>query len=225
VKYSTDIWEDTFSKKEWGKYPPLALVRFVALNYYSRSPRSEVKILELGSGTGANLWYMAKEGITVYGIEGSSVAVERTIKRFKDENLEQNIGKIFSGNYCHDLNFDNNHFDAIIDIESLYCNPFNQTKELLSNCFKKLKVGGKLFSMTFADGTWGFEGEEVDYHGVNGVDGIMKDLGYGRFTTKEDIEKLYLFPNTKLTNLERQDRSLMNGKSIKEWIIEIEKIN
>ena len=55
-------WENIFLQKEWGKYPSIALVRFIASNYYDAQDRNEIKILEIGCGTGANLWYLAREG-------------------------------------------------------------------------------------------------------------------------------------------------------------------
>ncbi len=82
-KENLKIWENIFQNKEWGKYPPIPLVRFVAKNFYNVPNRKEIKILELGFGTGANLWYLAREGFSVYGIEGSKTAVEKAIKRFK----------------------------------------------------------------------------------------------------------------------------------------------
>ncbi|ECL6467391.1 SAM-dependent methyltransferase, partial [Campylobacter jejuni] len=55
------IWEQIFSKKEWGKYPSENVIRFIARNFYNVQDRSKINILELGFGTGANLWFCAKE--------------------------------------------------------------------------------------------------------------------------------------------------------------------
>ncbi|WP_240682424.1 hypothetical protein [Campylobacter jejuni] len=51
-----NIWEQIFSKKEWGKYPSENVIRFIARNFYNVQDRSKINILELGFGTGANLW-------------------------------------------------------------------------------------------------------------------------------------------------------------------------
>jgi hypothetical protein len=46
-------WDNIFSKKKWGKYPPEELVRFVGRNYFSVPDRSSISFLEIGCGGGA----------------------------------------------------------------------------------------------------------------------------------------------------------------------------
>ena len=56
-----NIWDEVFRSQPWGKYPSEDVIRFVARNFYKAPDRSSVKILEVGCGPGANLWYIAKE--------------------------------------------------------------------------------------------------------------------------------------------------------------------
>ena len=58
-------WEEIFRTRAWGKYPPEEFIRFMAANFYRHPARQEVKVFEAGFGTGANLWYAAREGFTV----------------------------------------------------------------------------------------------------------------------------------------------------------------
>jgi len=63
------------------------------------------------------------------------------------------------------LKFNDGFFDAIVDVESLYCNSFERSKEIIEISLKKLKTGGRLFSQTFSKKTWGFqEIIDVEYH-------------------------------------------------------------
>ncbi|EJE1584224.1 SAM-dependent methyltransferase [Campylobacter upsaliensis] len=93
------LWEEIFSKKEWGKYPSESVIRFIARNFYNVKDRNSIKILELGLGTGANLWFCAREGFKVSGIEWSKTGVERFkarlifLKAFKKLKVG---GKFFS---------------------------------------------------------------------------------------------------------------------------------
>lgn len=220
-----EIWEDIFKNNEWGKYPPISVIRFVARNFYSAKDRKDIKILELGAGTGANLWFCAREGFSVYGVEGSETASNIAKERFAKEGLEEYLIDMKVGDYYQRLNdFEDGFFDAIIDVESLYCNSFDKSREIIELAFRKLKDGGKMFSLTFADNTWGVEGEEVDYHAVIPESGPMSGKGFTRYTTKEDIKRLYLLENNEITNIERHEQHLQNGESIKEWVIELKKI-
>ncbi|GMM09235.1 hypothetical protein I12399_14020 [Campylobacter coli] len=121
------FWENIFSNKEWGKYPSENLIRFIARNFYNVKNRNEIRILELGLGTGANLWFYAREGFRVSGIEWSKTGVERFQKRLDDENLSSQIDKIKIGDYEQKLDeFKDESFNAWIDSYSLAYNDFKQ---------------------------------------------------------------------------------------------------
>ncbi len=81
-----------------------------------------------------------------------------------------------------------------------------------------------MLSQTFTDGTYGIVGEEIDYHAVMPTDGPMGNKGFTRYTTFDDIDKLYKLKNNEITNIERDELHLSNGEVIKEWIIELRKI-
>ena len=218
------IWENVFQNNEWGKYPPVSLIKFIAKNFYKVQNRKNIKILELGSGTGANLWFCAREGFSVYGIDGSKTAVSRMLGRFNDENLNDQIIGISIGDYYDKLDdIEDESFDAVIDIESLYCNSFDKSKKIIQKSFDKLKSGGMMFSLTFADGTYGLDGKNIDYHAVLPTEGPMANMGFGRYVTKHDIEKLYKLKDNKIINIEKQILCMNNNEVVKEWIIEIRK--
>lgn len=69
------LWERVFSSQSWGNYPGEDFIRFVANNFYQNLNRGQVRILEVGCGPGANLWFMAREGFSVYGVDGSQTAI------------------------------------------------------------------------------------------------------------------------------------------------------
>lgn len=221
VDKNLNYWEDVFASQEWGKYPPIELVRFVARNFYSAENRKSIKILELGSGPGANLWFCAREGFTIYALEGSQTACEQLEARLKSEHLQEQIGAIKAGDYFELLDtFEDNYFDAIIDVESLYCNPYERTKEIVLKSFEKLKSGGKMLSITFANKEWLSEDEDIEYHALNSE--ALR--GYFRYTTREDIDALYKNDKSKIDSIEMLELHQSNSKSRQEWIIELTKI-
>ena len=114
------VWDDVFCKSEWGKYPNESLIRFVAGKYYGSPNRKNIKILEVGCGPGANLWYLSREGFNAYGVDGSQKAISIARKRFSDEHLmvELQVCDIMK------LPYPDNYFDCVVDIECLYANSF-----------------------------------------------------------------------------------------------------
>ena len=65
------IWEEVHRSCEWGQYPPEELIRFVARKFAKADDRGKVQLLELGCAVGANIWFLAREGYSAWGIEGS----------------------------------------------------------------------------------------------------------------------------------------------------------
>jgi hypothetical protein len=57
-------WEQVFRVRDWARYPQEELIRFVAVNFYSAAERKKIKILDAGCGTGAGVWFIAREGFS-----------------------------------------------------------------------------------------------------------------------------------------------------------------
>ena len=197
------IWEEIFSKKEWGKYPSESVIRFIARNFYNVQDRSKINILELGLGTGANLWFCAREGFKVSGIEWSKTGIERFRARLKDENLSTQIEQIEIGDYLEKLdNFKNESFDAWMDSYSLAYNDFEKTKQIIKKAMKKLKIGGKFFSITPSLYNAGFEKDaNLGYHLVKPVSGSDAFTGVIRYCDEEDLKRLYEGEGYKITSI------------------------
>jgi SAM-dependent methyltransferase len=212
------VWEEIFSSQAWGKYPEPELIRFIARNFYKVKERNRIKILEVGSGPGANLWYMALEGFSVYGIDGSEKAVELSRRRL---NAEQQgwSGEIRCGDISV-LDFVENTFDAVIDHEAVYANSFDNAKLIYSEMARVLKPGGKFFSRTFAVGTWGDQtGEKLGYNAYAVAEGPMQGKGYTRFTSFGDIREL-IDSQILIESIETVSRTLNERTAnVIEWII------
>ncbi len=196
------LWEEIFSKKEWGKYPSESVIRFIARNFYNTKDRNTIKILELGLGTGANLWFCAREGFKVSGIEWSKTGVERFRARLKEENLSTQIEQIEIGDYLEKLdNFKDESFDAVIDVASLCCNDREKTRQIFLKAFKKLKVGGKFFSTALGRGALGSLGEGDFFEPK---EGIYTNVGKLRFDDELSLKELYAHENLKCLSLSTQ---------------------
>lgn len=200
----SEIWENIFSKKEWGKYPSEAVIRFIARNFYNAKDRNAVKVLELGLGTGANLWFCAREGFRVSGVDFSQSGIERFLGRMAAENLSAQIDKIAQGDYYERLDeFENESFDAFIDSYSLAYNDFERTKAIIDKAVSKLKRGAKFLSITPSVKNEGFEPDEsLGYHLVKPIKGSDAFTGVIRFCDESDIQSLYNGTNYEITSIE-----------------------
>ncbi len=212
-------WDEIFRKHDWGRYPAEDLIRFVAGNFGTHSSKPNVRILEIGCGTGANIWYLAREGFAAYGIDGSRVALDLARERLREEEMKADLQLGEAMNLPYDAEF----FDAVLDNECLYANTKADTRVIIKEIDRVLKYKGLFFSRTFATGTYG-DGlgtcvAEESHTFSELREGAFKE-GYGiiRFTAEEELSSLYA--PLKIENVEYLIRSIDNGThEIKEWLI------
>jgi ubiquinone/menaquinone biosynthesis C-methylase UbiE len=197
-------WEKVFQSREWGKYPPEELIRFIAKNFYKYQNRKAIRILDLGCGTGACTWYIAREGFSAYGIDGSKTAVEKAKQRFSEENLD---GEFVVGDFIK-IPYPDEFFDCVIDVCSLQHNKPKFAMMALSEVFRVLKPNGKVFSMLVASGSW--------------LNPYLEE-GYVHFYKLYEVKKL--FKKFKNVNIEKSIRTYNNRKNrIIHWVVSGDKV-
>ena len=214
-------WEKIFQNKEWGKYPAEDLIRFIANNFYKYKKRNRIKILEIGCGTGSNLWFIAREGFSVYGIDGSKTAIGIAKKRL-DNEVPNWVGDLKVGDIIK-LPYEDEIFDAVIDNEAVTHNSFENSQKIYLEALRVLVPGGKLFSRTFATGCWGENtGTKINENEWIPSEGPMSLGEFLRLTPYNLIEKL--FGEFQINEIEKLTRtSNQMEKEIIEWLITCEK--
>jgi len=213
------VWEEVFRSQAWGKYPGEDLIRFVARNFYRTQNRKAVRLLEVGCGPGANLWYLAREGFGFCGIDGSATAIEQACARLDAECPGwRDYGEMHVGDIGH-LPFSADSFDAVIDNEAISCNPFEPSQAIYAEMARVCKPAGKLFSRTFAQGSWGDgTGEQAGHHAWRCGEGPLVGKGLVRFTTLEEIPALV--QGFAITSVERLAWTVeARAHEVAEWII------
>lgn len=202
-----EIWEQIHSEQEWGKYPSEEVIRFAARNFYHMK-RSAVKMLDAGCGTGAVTWFLAREGFNVSGFDGSVTAVRKAMDRLKAEGLsaELRVG------YATEMPFENEFFDGIIDSAMIYANTSEAIGIILSECYRILKQGGKLFSTgLFKRGMTGYgTGEKLEEHTYRELtEGPLAHRGTAHFFDRDQIVLLWTkagFKDIRVDSVSRTDR-------------------
>jgi SAM-dependent methyltransferase len=193
-------WDDIFRRHEWGRYPPEELVRFTARRFYAVADRASVRFLELGCGPGANLWYLAREGFSVTGIDGSEVALRRAAARLAAEGL---TAELALGDATK-LPWADDSFDCVLDIECVYANSFEDSRRIVAEARRVLRPGGLFFSKTFMTGT--------------SRDALYSGYGIVRFTAEDEIPQLYAgFASVEYDHVIRTDGN--RARMVKEWLI------
>ena len=195
------VWDKIFSSRDWGQYPEITVIRFVAKNFYHVQNRKLTKILDLGCGVGAHSWYLAKEGFQVYGIDGSSEAIKLAKIKLKKEKLK---AKLVIGDIIN-LPYQDNFFDAVIDSATIQHNSLVNIKIILKEIYRVLKPKGKIFSTMVAQDNY-----------------LKQGFGQIHFFTKPQIKQL-LVRFSQLT-VDCHQYTENNGERLhKSWLIQAQK--
>lgn len=183
-------WEDVFSRRDWGRYPPEELIRFAARHYFRAPQRADVRILEIGCGCGANLWFLAREGFGVCGMDGSPSAIAKARERLDEDRLTADLrtGDVVTLAAVYGAA----QFDAVVDVACIQHNRMAAVARIMAGVQQVLKPGGRFFSMMVADGSYGDGcGTEVEpgtYRDI--TEGPLAGVGHVHFFTLPEIQQL-----------------------------------
>jgi len=186
-----EFWENQIcgSGNHFNRYPYDQVIRFIYRNYPRNKERKNVRVLEMGSGAGNNLWFASREGFSVTGIEGSSTAVEFARKRFADENLD---GNFVVGDFTN-LPFENNFFEITVDRAFITCCGWEDTIKAVCRVHCVLVPGGKFFFNAYSDRHPSFASGPFNTDGtiVQIERGSLKCIRHIYFYSHNQIKQLF----------------------------------
>ena len=200
-------WTKVHAEKAWGTYPSEEVVRFTARNYFKQQ-RNSVNILDLGCGTGANSWFLAREGFNLVAFDGAYNAVAKAQNYLASQKLSAKFCQADAGA----LPFQSEYFDSIIDSAAICSNTSQGIARILKECNRILKPNGKIFSSgLFKIGMTGYQtGEQIDEFSFRNIpEGPVAGIGTVHFFSVEEINKLWTeagFCNLIIDSIERTDR-------------------
>jgi len=217
-----EVWEKIHNSKEWGKYPSIEVVRFIANNYYNKQ-RDKIKILDFGCGQGANTWFLANENFDTYAFDISESAIYKAKERLNNMKLKANFSTMNGTN----LQYSNDVFDSVIDCAAIYNNIFSDILLMYKETYRVLKFGGKLFST----GLWNVKttgygtGEFLERNTYNNLTlGALSNLGIVHFFTREELNESLKKIGFKNISIDEKSEMLNNNLiCISQYIVSAEK--
>ncbi len=218
-------WNDVFESRDWGRYPPEELIRFVARNFGDVSERGDVRFLEVGCGPGANIWFLRREGFAVAGIDGSHAAIEQARARLAAEGLNDGPDQIDlrQGNFAS-LPWGDDSFDAVFDIEAINANEMSTIRSCVAEIHRVLKPGGVFFGKMFGAKTTGHgTGDPIEDNTTDDpTEGPCAGFGLCHFFTEAELGEVFgRFASLNVDWVHRSDHE--QTISIFEWLVSARK--
>ena len=183
------IWEQKYAAGHAERYPWDSVVSFVYRNAPRGLPHSEVKIVEVGCGTASNLWFAAREGFQVWGVDGSASAIGAAHKRFKDDGL---AGTLDIADFTH-LPHPDAQFHLAIDRAAITSVGRSAAARVAAEVRRVLLPGGRFFFNPYSDrhtssgsGTPGPDGVRL---GI--TEGSLVGVGQICFYGQAQVEALF----------------------------------
>jgi ubiquinone/menaquinone biosynthesis C-methylase UbiE len=211
-----ETWDKLFKKRDWGKYPPEDLIRFIKRLKKNTKIKKKLKILELGCGPGANLNFLKNENLDIYGIDISKTAINKSRKIL---NLKTNENKKFKVGDFSNLPWQNIFFDCVIDNFSVYANTNKVIKKTYFEVHRVLKKNGSFFSKVWGTKTLGYKnGKKVEKGTYNKIKfGPCKNMGISHFFEYSELKRL-----NNIFNYNQIDRNYYTDKYLgKNYFAEI----
>lgn len=179
------IWEDKYATGHSQRYPWDSVVSFIFRNAPRDRPPNEVRILEVGCGTASNLWFAAREGFSVSGIDASSSAIEVANKRFNTDGL---VGDIRTADFTK-LPFENECFDLVIDRAALTCCGHRSRTKALDEIARVTVRGGRFLFTPFAETHTSRTCGNVQDDGTTNqiTEGTLQGVGQICFASQQDV--------------------------------------
>ena len=209
-----------YAQRRW---PNEEFCRFMGRNFFSKpeSERKDIRILEAGCGTGANLRLLVQEGFGTYGIDLSEEAVSLSSKLWGAYGCE-----IVCGNMM-ELPWKDNSFHAVADVFSSYCLAEEEFQVFSDEVYRVLEKGGIYFSYTPSKGSEAFlnyePAQKID---ASTLDGIRRESSpyYGnfypfRFMNMEDIEKFFDKKRFDVRYMEKVSRTYRTMEETFEFLV------
>ena len=214
-------WRDIYARGEQlNLYPYDRVVAFVMKHFAKRRKTETIKVLEIGCGAGNNLWFAAREGFDVTGLDASEDAIHFAQSRFIEDGLD---GQFVVGSFS-DLPFSDLEFDLVIDRAAVTNVNIEIAKTVVTEVHRVLKNDGIFYSEVFSD-LASSRGDLLSDGVLANIKGPYTGAGHIYFWSRSEIQETYS-EGWLLEELSHHERKqyLENGVEIfAQWILSARK--
>lgn len=221
-------YEESYEKGGLGaqrRYPNEELLRFMGRNFFGtpKHERAAIRILEIGVGSCANLWMIAREGFKACGLDLSAEAI-RLGRMVLDE---WGTGAELQQGSMTELPWEDATFDAVVDVFSSNCLDQSDFKRCLAEVARVLKPKGRFFSYTPGKASDAFQHhlpagllDDSTLDGIRRRDSPFYGNNYPfRFVHPEEYKALVAGAGLEVTYLETVRRSYNGRKETFEHVV------
>jgi ubiquinone/menaquinone biosynthesis C-methylase UbiE len=125
-------------------YPNEELLRFMGSHFFplAKEQRGAIRILEIGCGSCANLWMIAREGFDAHGLDLSAESLRLGAEMMRHWQTHATLTE----GSMDKLPYPDRSFDAVVDVFSSYCLPEAAFGACLDEVARVLRPSGRYFS-------------------------------------------------------------------------------
>lgn len=139
-------------------------------------------VLDLGSGSGRHVVYLAKCGFSVYGLDSSPEGIEITRNWLKQEGLAADL---MLQSMTEQLPYEDNFFDAVISVQVIHHARIADIRRIVGEMARVLKKGGVVFVTVPKQKSQAEMFQEIEPNTFIPLDGLEKGLPHHYFTPEE----------------------------------------
>ncbi|MFY9985990.1 MAG: class I SAM-dependent methyltransferase [Chthoniobacterales bacterium] len=185
------IWREKYAHGLAVRAPYDCIVSFVYRNLPAKE-RSKIRILEVGCGTGNNVWYLAREGFRLSGIDASPEAISYAQHRLDEDKVAADLRV---ADFTQ-LPYADNTFDLVFDRCALTNCGLSFARKAVCEVSRVLVPGGKFFINPYSsEHTSAKSGRLIDDNltvDING--GSLVGCGQICFYNQAQLESLFPAP-------------------------------
>jgi cyclopropane fatty-acyl-phospholipid synthase-like methyltransferase len=184
VSQSTNAWDKIFARE--GRVflePHEDMPKIVQM----LKDRGASTVLDLGSGTGRHVVYLARNGFSAFGLDNSPEGIEATRRWLVDEGLEADL-RLQS--MTEKFPYEDSFFDAVVSVQVIHHADMATIRGIVDEVSRVLKTGGFLFVTVPKLRNQGRRFEQLEPNTFVPLDGPEKGLPHHYFTRHELREVL-----------------------------------